>query len=167
MPRDKYKVHEVAKDFGTNSKKILEILAKFSEAERKHTTVLEDAELDFLFETMTQSHQVDSFDAYFAATSAQPEETLEAPEKTPEAKPEETPEAKPAETADAPQGKQTKKQGETRAPQAGEKPQQPQKSAQPAKSAPQSGAAAAAKPQQPQQPQKKDSCRPLREKAEG
>ena len=170
MPRDKYKVHEVAKDFGTNSKKILEILAKFSEAERKHTTVLEDAELDFLFETMTQSHQVDSFDAYFAATSAQPEETLEAPEKTPEAKPEETPEAKPAETADAPQGKQTKKQGETRAPQAGEKPQQPQKSAQPAKSAPQSGAAAAAKPQQPQQPQKKkekDKNKPMQSRTKG
>ena len=170
MPRDKYKVHEVAKDFGTNSKKILEILAKFSEAERKHTTVLEDAELDFLFETMTQSHQVDSFDAYFAATSAQPEETPEAPEKTPEAKPEETPEAKPAETADAPQGKQPKKQGETRAPQAGEKPQQPQKSAQPAKSAPQSGAAAAAKPQQPQQPQKKkekDKNKPMQSRTKG
>ncbi len=167
MPRDKYKVHEVAKDFGTNSKKILEILAKFSEAERKHTTVLEDAELDFLFETMTQSHQVDSFDAYFAATSAQPEETPEAPEKTPEAKPEETPEAKPAETADAPQGKQPKKQGETRAPQAGEKPQ---KSAQPAKSAPQSGAAAAAKPQQPQQPQKKkekDKNKPMQSRTKG
>ena len=40
MPRDKYKVHEVAKDFGTNSKKIIELLAQFSDIERKHTTVL-------------------------------------------------------------------------------------------------------------------------------
>ena len=58
MPRDRYKVHEVAKDFGTTSKKILEILAKYSETERKHTTVLEEAELDFLFESMTQSNEV-------------------------------------------------------------------------------------------------------------
>ena len=26
MPREKYRVHEVAKDFGINSKKIIEIL---------------------------------------------------------------------------------------------------------------------------------------------
>ena len=67
MPRDKYKVHEVAKDFGTTSKKIIELLAKYNDIERKHTTVLEDAELNYLFDSITQSHEVASFDAYFAA----------------------------------------------------------------------------------------------------
>ena len=79
MPREKYKVHEVAKDFGTTSKKILELLAKYSDIERKHTTVLEDAELDFLFDSITQSHEVASFDAYFAAAAEQQAAKAEAP----------------------------------------------------------------------------------------
>ena len=79
MPREKYKVHEVAKDFGTTSKKILELLAKYSDIERKHTTVLEDAELDFLFDSITQANEVASFDAYFAAAAEQQAAKAEAP----------------------------------------------------------------------------------------
>ena len=67
MPRDKYRVHEVAKDFGINSKKILEILDGGSAEPRKHMTALEDAELDLIFETITKQNEVESFDAYFAA----------------------------------------------------------------------------------------------------
>ncbi len=74
MPREKYRVHEVAKDFGTNSKAILEILAKISDEPKKHSTVLEDRELDIIFETITQNNQVESFDAYFAAGEKQKEE---------------------------------------------------------------------------------------------
>ena len=74
MPREKYRVHEVAKDFGTSSKAILEILAKISEEPKKHSTVLEDRELDIIFETITQNNQVESFDAYFAAGEKQKEE---------------------------------------------------------------------------------------------
>ena len=43
MPRDKYRVHEVAKDFGVNSKKILEILDGDSAETKKHSTALEDS----------------------------------------------------------------------------------------------------------------------------
>ncbi len=71
MPREKYRVHEVAKDFGSTSKKVIEILAKISEEPKKHTTVLEDRELDYIFETITQQNEVVSFDAYFAAGEAQ------------------------------------------------------------------------------------------------
>ncbi len=67
MPRDKYRVHEVAKDFGINSKKILEILDGASAEPRKHMTALEDAELDLIFDTITKQNEVESFDAYFAA----------------------------------------------------------------------------------------------------
>ena len=67
MPRDKYRVHEVAKDFGLNSKKILSILDTHMPAERTHMAALEDRELDLIFETVTQENSVASFDAYFAA----------------------------------------------------------------------------------------------------
>ena len=67
MPRDKYRVHEVAKDFGLNSKKILGILDTHMPAERTHMAALEDRELDLIFETVTQENSVASFDAYFAA----------------------------------------------------------------------------------------------------
>ncbi|MBQ3136851.1 MAG: translation initiation factor IF-2 [Clostridia bacterium] len=71
MPREKYRVHEVAKDFGSTSKKVIEILSKISDEPKKHTTVLEDRELDYIFETITQGNEVASFDAYFAAGEAQ------------------------------------------------------------------------------------------------
>ncbi len=71
MPREKYRIHEVAKDFGSTSKKVIEILAKISDEPKKHTTVLEDRELDYIFETLTQNNEVSSFDAYFAAGEAQ------------------------------------------------------------------------------------------------
>ena len=67
MPREKYRVHEVAKDFGLNSKKILSILDTHMPAERTHMAALEDRELDLIFETVTQENSVASFDAYFAA----------------------------------------------------------------------------------------------------
>ena len=67
MPREKYRVHEVAKDFGLNSKKILTILESKMPAERTHMAALEDRELDIIFETVTQENAVENFDAYFTA----------------------------------------------------------------------------------------------------
>ena len=67
MPKEKYKLHEVAKDFGLGSKDIIVLLDKYVPKERKHSTVLEDAELDLIFETLTTENEVESFDAYFAA----------------------------------------------------------------------------------------------------
>ena len=165
MPRDKYKVHEVAKDFGTNSKKILEILAKYSETERKHTTVLDDGELDFLFESMTQSNEVDSFDAYFAATAAK----AEAPKEEPAA--EEPAAAAPAK-AEEPKAAPQKKPAEKAAKKDAEQPRQPAPAKPQQKPAdkPQQPAAAAAKPQQPQQPQKKkekDKNKPMQARTKG
>ena len=58
MPREKYRVHEVAKDFGLNSKKILSILDTHMPAERTHMAALEDRELDLIFETVTQENSV-------------------------------------------------------------------------------------------------------------
>ena len=93
MPREKYRVHEVAKDFGLNSKKILAILDTHMPAERTHMAALEDRELDIIFETVTQENAVASFDAYFAAgekkkaeEEAKKAEKAEAKEEKKEAK---------------------------------------------------------------------------------
>ena len=58
MPREKYRVHEVAKDFGTNSKAILEILAKISDEPKKHSTVLYSCEA--VEEKIAESSQLDA-----------------------------------------------------------------------------------------------------------
>ena len=47
---DKYRVHEVAKDFGMTSKAITEILTKYATTPKNHMQVLEDGELSVIFE---------------------------------------------------------------------------------------------------------------------
>ena len=89
MPREKYRVHEVAKDFGINSKKILEILDGNSPEPRKHMTALEDAELDLIFDTITKENEVESFDEYFAAGEREKAEKQAAKETAEEEKTEE------------------------------------------------------------------------------
>ena len=42
---NKYRVHEVAKDFGVSTKEITEILTKYAETPKNHMQVLEDREL--------------------------------------------------------------------------------------------------------------------------
>lgn len=63
----KYKVHELAKDFNIQSKYIIENLSKAFEGEKKSQTVLDDKELDFIFDLITRDNSVESFDAYFNA----------------------------------------------------------------------------------------------------
>ncbi len=103
MPREKYRVHEVAKDFGLNSKKILAILDGKMPAERTHMAALDDRELDIIFETVTQENAVQSFDAYFAAGEKQKaeEEAKKAAPVKEEKKEEPKAEAK-AQTPEAP-----------------------------------------------------------------
>ncbi len=63
----KYRVHEVAKDFAKESKEIVNILKKYFEEPKKTQSPLDEKELSIVFEELTQSNQVESFDAYFAA----------------------------------------------------------------------------------------------------
>ncbi|MBQ8063808.1 MAG: translation initiation factor IF-2 N-terminal domain-containing protein, partial [Clostridia bacterium] len=88
----KYRVHEVAKDFDKDTKDVVALLGKFFEEPKKSMTALEENELNTLFEYITQTNQVDNFDAYFAMQNQKPEPKKEAPKKeAPKA------EAKPAE----------------------------------------------------------------------
>ena len=111
---NKYRVHEVAKDFGVSTKEITEILTKYAETPKNHMQVLEDRELSLIFEYLTQHNPVSSIAVIFAE-GAKPEE-----------KKAEKPAAKPAQNASAPvQG-----QGQGGRPQQGgapkaEQPKQP------------------------------------------
>ncbi len=99
---NKYRVHEVAKDFDLPSKNVVELLAKYFDDPKKHMTALEEIELDVIFETFTKEHQVENFDAYFATAN----------EKKPEPKKEEKP-AQPVQ-----EKKPEAKKGDKPAPQA-------------------------------------------------
>ena len=70
---EKYRVHEVAKDFKTNSKTITEILTKYATTPKNHMQVLEESELDVIFEYVTQHNQIESIEEVFAQAAVKEE----------------------------------------------------------------------------------------------
>lgn len=95
---EKYRVHEVAKDFGLPTKTITEILTKYAETPKNHMQALTDQELSLIFEYLTQHNPVSSIQVIFADTYK------EEPAKEPAAK-----KAEPADKAAAPaQGQQVR-----------------------------------------------------------
>ena len=92
MSMIKYRVHEVAKDFNVTSKVISQILTDYIAPPKNHMQVLENHELDVIFEYMTQHNQAASLEDIFkvpekpaaaAKKEAAPEKTAAAPEKKP------------------------------------------------------------------------------------
>ena len=77
----KYRVNEVAKDFGKTSKEVLSVLQKHLNSEKKSMSNLEEDELNLLFDYFTQESQVESFDEYFAQGEAKREEQKAAEQK--------------------------------------------------------------------------------------
>ena len=67
MSFQKYRLREVASDFGTNAKEISEIVGKYFEKPKNNTQVLSDDELNVVFDRMTHAHQIDSLEQVFAA----------------------------------------------------------------------------------------------------
>ncbi len=83
MSMMKYRVHEVAKDFNTTSKVITQILTDYATTPKNHMQVLENDELDVIFEYMTQHNQVASIEDIFnvpAPKAAEPKKTEKKPE---------------------------------------------------------------------------------------
>lgn len=63
----KTKVSDVAKDFGKTNKDIINILNVYCDGPaKKANTVLEESELNILFDKLTMDNSVKSFDAYFS-----------------------------------------------------------------------------------------------------
>ena len=64
----KVKVSDVAKDFGKTNKEIIETLGKYCDGPAKKAgTVLEEDELNILFDKITIESSVKSLDSYFNA----------------------------------------------------------------------------------------------------
>ncbi len=62
----KFKVSDVAKDFGKNNKDIINILSEYCDGPaKKANTVLEENELNILFDKLTTDNSVSSLDAYY------------------------------------------------------------------------------------------------------
>ena len=119
----KYRLKEVAADFGVAPKVIADIISKYFQKPKSNTQVLTDEELNLVFDSMTQTHQIASLEQVFAVKPAPKAE----PPK-PEAPKAEAPKA-PAQQAAKPQ--QAKPQSQ---PQNQNRPQQPAAPcAQPAK----------------------------------
>ena len=66
MSFEKYRVHEVAKDFGKQTKDITQILTTYATTPKNHMQVLDDKELSIIFEYLTQHNQVSDLQAVFA-----------------------------------------------------------------------------------------------------
>ena len=119
----KYRVHEVAKDFGTTSKVISQILTDYVSPPKNHMQVLETPELDVIFEYMTQHNQVDSLEDIFKVAPPAPQ-----PEPAPQAEPEPAAKETKAGTAKGEKKGQQAKPAQTQAQaQAQPQVQQPQK----------------------------------------
>ena len=146
---EKYRVHEVAKDFGLPTKTITEILTKYATAPKNHMQVLTDHELSVIFDYLTVNNQVSGIQVIFADTAKEQPKAAPAPQQ-------QKTESRPAPQQNAPRQNQ---QGGNRPQQQNNRPQQssnrPAAPAQP-KSAPQQNAQQAAV-QQPttRVPQKK------------
>ena len=109
---NKYRVHEVAKDFGVSTKEITEILTKYAETPKNHMQVLEDRELSLIFEYLTQHNPVSSIAVIYA-------EGAKAEEKKP------APAAKPAQNAPAQSGKSQQQTPAAGSAKPAEQPKQP------------------------------------------
>ena len=117
----KYRLKEVAADFGVAPKVIADIISKYFQKPKSNTQVLTDEELNLVFDSMTQTHQIASLEQVFAVKPAPKAE----PPK-PEAPKAEAPKQEAQQTAKPQQAKPQ--------PQNQNRPQQPAApSAQPAK----------------------------------
>lgn len=154
---NKYKLSELAKDFGITSKELSALVLKLTGKEKKSGAALEPEETGMIFDALTREHSVKSFKEYFATGAAAREEEaakrqsekdkklaeqmaileqLKAAAAAEEAKnapkkAEKKEEAKPEKKAEQPAAKETasKKSEPEKKPEVKEKPQQSTKNA--------------------------------------
>ena len=121
----KYKIKDLAADFGMQSKEIMQLVEKFFEKPKSNSQVLEEDQLNVLFDYITQTNQIESIAEVFAVQPAPKKEEPKTPEPAVEVEePKKAPKAedKPAEKSAAPAPK-------AEAP--AKKPEKPTKPAEP------------------------------------
>ena len=111
----KYRVKEVAADFGVAPREVSEIIGKFMEKPKSYTQVLTDAELNVVFDYMTQKNQIQDIQQVFAAKPTAPK--AEAPKA-------EAPKAEAPRAAAPQQGQNRPQQGRPQGQQSQNRPQQ-------------------------------------------
>ena len=107
----KYRLKELAADFGMTTKDVSTVMEKFFEKPKSNTYVLSDEELNVVFDYITQTNQISSLEVVFAV---QPAPKAEAPKK------EEAPKAE-APKAEAPKAEPKKEEPKA------EKPAEPER----------------------------------------
>ena len=117
----KYRVHEVAKDFNMTSKEITQILTDYATTPKNHMQVLEDDELNDIFEYLTQHHQAASLEELYKVPDQ--------PKAKPQAAPAEAPKSGAAQQPAA-QAQQTAQPQQQPKPKKDDKPHQPRQVAE-------------------------------------
>ena len=79
----KYRVKEVAADFGVAPKVIADVMGKFFEKPKSNTQVLTDEELNVVFDYMTQTNQIESLEVVYAVQAQPKQEEAPAPAAEP------------------------------------------------------------------------------------
>ncbi|MBQ7328990.1 MAG: translation initiation factor IF-2 [Oscillospiraceae bacterium] len=106
----KYRLKEVATDFGVTPKDIAEVMGKFFEKPKSNTQVLTEEELNVIFDYYTQVNQISSLEAVFAV---QPKPKAGEPKKEePKAEEKKPAEKKSEPKAEAPKKEEPKKPAE-------------------------------------------------------
>ena len=118
----KYRLKEVAADFGVAPKEIADIVGKFSEKPKSNSQVLTDSELNAVFEVMTQTHQIDSIEQVFAAQNQKAKEAPKKEKEPAKEAPKESAKEAPKQEA-APQQEAKKEANPSKA----EKPKEPER----------------------------------------
>ena len=119
----KYRIKEVAADFGIAPKEISQIVEKFFEKPKSPSQVLTEEELNVVFDYITQTNQISSLEVVFAV---QPKPKAEPVKEAPKAE-----EKKPAAPQQQNKPQQPQKNAAPQQPQKSAAPQQPQKPAEP------------------------------------
>ena len=133
----KYRVKEVAADFGIAPKEVSEIIGKYMEKPKSYSQVLSDAELNLVFDYMTQKNQIASIEQVFAVKATVPKAEAPKAEAPKAAAPQQAGRPQQGQNRPQQQGNRPQQQGQNRPQQQGNRPQQqnqsrPQQNAQPA-----------------------------------
>ena len=144
----KYRVKEVAADFGVAPREVSEIIGKFMEKPKSYTQVLTDAELNVVFDYMTQKNQIKDIQQVFAVKPTAPKNDApknDAPKA--EAPKNDAPRAAAPQQGNRPQGNRPQGQQGQNRPQQGNRPQGQQGQNRPQTQQPQQQAPKAAEPE--------------------
>ena len=127
----KYKIADVAKDFGMSTKKMVDTFAELTGETRKTGGVFDEKEVNALLEALTSKNAVENLDEYLASGKAQPEPKpepkkpqpkAEAPKNQPKTQPKNEPaKAEPAAQKPAQTEKRNEKRPEKQAEKRNEK----------------------------------------------